>query len=266
MCADGPAAFEQPLRDVTGGTIWTAWQARWLGDDDGPQEFQAIGRDITASRKLRAEADKAAESSRLAALADERLRIAHDLHDTFVRSLVDLTARLSLLRRAGAGGPLAEEIGAAEQEARAGLKAAREAVGEIRTSFDLPDGPIKAIEKAADALRDRTGVQVRCILGADLDAASPLQANAFVRVAREALRNVSLHSGARSVDVTGGRRGDGLALTIEDDGIGFDASKPRDGHYGLAGMREQARLAGGQLTIHSSLGIKTTLALVFPAP
>jgi len=264
MCARGPASFDQPARDRTGGTAWLWWDVRWLGEANGPPEFQAVGRDITQSLRLRAEVERANEEAKFSALTQERLRIAHDLHDTLIHAIVNLMARLTLLRRAAPDGELRDDLAAAEKEAREGLRTAREAVGEIRSGFDLPDGPISALQEAAQKLRERGGISVELRLDDDLSALSPQQASAALRVAREALRNAALHSGARNVVIatsaTSGRR----VLSIADDGIGFDPAGERHGHFGLAGMREQSRIAGGALSIESAPGRGARVALSIP--
>jgi PAS domain S-box-containing protein len=60
LCASGSASFEQPARNRAGGALWLWWDVRWIGEDDGPAEFQAIGRDITESRRLRAQVERRA--------------------------------------------------------------------------------------------------------------------------------------------------------------------------------------------------------------
>jgi signal transduction histidine kinase len=264
ICARGAASFEQPTRDRAGGTAWLWWDVRWLGDEGGPPEFQAVGRDVTQSRRLRAQVERAHEEARISALAQERLRIAHDLHDTLIHAIVNLMARLTLLRRASPEGELRDDLAAAEAEARDGLRTAREAVGEIRSGLDLPEGPGRALEEAAQKLRERTAMNVALRLDDDLSPLSPQQGSAALRVVREALRNVALHSGARNVEVSTSLEGGRHILAIVDDGIGFDPDGEQRGHYGLAGMREQSRLAGGELTIDSAPGRGASVTLSIP--
>ncbi len=264
MCAKGMASFEQPLRGTSGPTLWLWWDVRWLDDADGPGEFQAVGRDITQLRRLRVELDKANEAAQVAALARERLRIAHDLHDTLVRSIVNVQARLSLLRRAGAGGPLSEDLLAAETEAREGLRAARQSVGEIRREFDLPGGPGPALEDAVSVFRENSNAKISLSLDPNLALAGPLAGVAMVRIAREALRNAALHSGASQVHVAARATPAAMELRIEDDGIGFDPKASHPGHYGLVGLQEQARLAKGELSLATAPGAGVKLRLTIP--
>ncbi len=261
MCASGPASFEQPVRRADGQTRWVWWSVRWLGEDDGPREFQAVGRDVTETRRLRAELEKANEDAKFAALAQERLRIAHDLHDTFIHSIVTTLARLSLMRRSAPDGALKQEIEEAERETRAGLRQAREAVGALRADFEYPDGPARSLIAAGEALRPRMEVELQ--IDDDLGPLPRAQTTAIVRIAREALRNVERHSGARRVEIQLARSGDGVRLRIADDGIGMDPRRSSSGHYGLVGMAEQARFAGGALEIAAAPlgGVEVRLAL-----
>jgi len=59
--------------------------------------------------------------------------------------------------------------------------------------------------------------------------------------------------------------GHGLTLTIADDGVGFDPEGAHPGHYGLAGLREQARLIGAALTIRSAPQEGTVISVVLAA-
>jgi len=77
------------------------------------------------------------------------------------------------------------------------------------------------------------------------------------------MRNIQRHAGAKRVTMSlrAPDQGRGLTLTIADDGIGFDAQAARPGHYGLAGLREQAQLIGATLTIDSAPQRGTTVSV-----
>ena len=81
-------------------------------------------------------------------------------------------------------------------------------------------------------------------------------------MAEEALRNIERHAMARKVNVDQTAvAGTHLELRIEDDGVGFDPEAAHPGHYGLVGLREQAKLIGAELRIRSELNQGTTLWL-----
>ena len=95
------------------------------------------------------------------------------------------------------------------------------------------------------------------------------RAELVFRVAQEAVRNVAEHSAAGAVDVELEVAGGTVALTVADDGIGFDparlADTPAGGHVGLLLLQDLARAAGGSLRIDASPGRGTTVRLEVPA-
>jgi signal transduction histidine kinase len=84
---------------------------------------------------------------------------------------------------------------------------------------------------------------------------------ALYRIAQEALNNIAKHARAQRVEVLLERRPDCVLLIVEDDGVGFDATKPASGPhgFGLVGMEERAALVGAHLEIESAPGQGTTI-------
>ena len=133
----------------------------------------------------------------------------------------------------------------------------------MRAEIEFPEGPGPLLREAASALAERMEVHVD--IEPDIDVLSRLRVNALLRVAREALRNVERHSGARRVEISLRAEADKVVLRIVDDGIGFDPARPPSGHYGLLGMFEQAKLAGGFLDIDAPSSGGAALTLRIPA-
>jgi signal transduction histidine kinase len=88
----------------------------------------------------------------------------------------------------------------------------------------------------------------------------PVQANALYRIAEEALANVARHSGARNVAVRL-VYGDGITLSVQDDGEGFDPQTVDPDRYGLIGIHERATLVDGVVEIDSAPDRGTTLTV-----
>jgi PAS domain S-box-containing protein len=257
--AEERTAFELSARDAKGRAVWLAWDVNFLGPEGGG-EFQAQGRDVTAERLLRIAREKAQEEARAAAIANERLRIAHDLHDTLARSIVTMIAEARLIAKTTSDPQAKDALAALDAQAREGLREAREAIAQTRAARRA-DVDLRAIAREFKARWPDV------VLTLDFDAETPLAPETetlFAAVLREALRNIELHAGARRVRVALSADEAGAALVIEDDGVGFDAEAPAPGHFGVAGMRERAALAGAMLEIDSAPGKGTRIRLAAP--
>jgi signal transduction histidine kinase len=100
----------------------------------------------------------------------------------------------------------------------------------------------------------------------DLGAIPSGVALCLYRVTQEALGNIVKHAGARHVQVALAREGKALALTIEDDGRGFELAEVRGGGgLGLISLDERVRLVGGELAIDTSPQVGTRLRIVVPS-
>jgi len=195
------------------------------------------------------------------ALEEERKRISRELHDEMGQQLAALRMEVSVLRvREGA-----------EQSADAGphdvlldrvdrlVASVRALVSQLRPPA-LDGGLIAAIEwQAAQFTRD-TGVACRLELAAAAHGLPPDAATMVFRIVQESLTNVRRHALPTHVAVILKPDADGWALTIVDDGIGFDASCKHPGH-GLLSMEERARLLGSDLQIQSAPGMGTRVRL-----
>jgi signal transduction histidine kinase len=83
----------------------------------------------------------------------------------------------------------------------------------------------------------------------------------MLRILQEALHNIDKHAHASAVDVRWSVFDAGARLVVIDDGQGFDETEPRNGSYGLVGMRERAVGIGATLQIESRPGAGTTLVV-----
>ena len=256
-------SFEQQALDASGAPVWIWWRVAWLGHAGGPQEYQAIGRDITLLRQLRAEVERANIEARSALVMRERLKIAHDLHDTIVHALVAVVAQLRLVRKMAERAPerVSEELARAEEAARAGLDRGRDALGQVRFQLAGVDGLAAALARAVRRFDERTGVPVALAVDPAVASVSGEQAEVLFRIVEEALRNVEAHAQAQRVSVSARADGGDIVIEIADDGRGFDTSADHPGHYGLQGMGEQARMIGGCLIVKSrpGAGVVTTI-------
>jgi signal transduction histidine kinase len=261
--AERPASFEMATRDARGAPVWLWWDARFSGPEGGG-EFQAVGRDITAVRRLRAEEDKAREAAREAELASQRLRIAHDLHDTLARSIVTLILEMGLVAKTTRDEEARAKLVELQAEARAGLAEARGAITRLRAARRDEDDPKRIVEAFAKRAAEKAPLELRADLPLDASALPSETAEALSRILREALRNIELHACARRVEIHMREQDGAVHLDISDDGVGFDLAHPAAGHFGLVGMKERAAAVNATLDIVSAPGAGAHLRLRAP--
>jgi len=180
-----------------------------------------------------------------AAVAEDRRRMARDLHDGLAQELAYISRNLD--------GP-----GTTGEDATRRLHLAVErAQVELRSAISAlaPPGG-QAVGAALAQAASQTAERLR--IGLDLDIVpdvrlSPTRSEALVRVACEAITNAAKHSGAARVTLRLERDGSLVRMQVADRGCGFDTSVPRSG-FGLVSMRERIRSVGGELRIRSGPG------------
>ncbi|MFE7980417.1 GAF domain-containing sensor histidine kinase [Streptomyces shenzhenensis] len=207
------------------------------------------------------------ERSRELTIAEERSRLAHELHDAVSQKLFSLrltaqaAARLVDRDPSRAKGEL-QQVAALAAEAADELRAA---VVELRPAALDEDGLLATLRTQIQVL-DRAHTARVTFASTGFRALPAAQEEALLRVAQEALHNALRHSGAGHVGVTVNRRGGGAVLRVTDDGGGFDPhSVHRVGrHLGLVSMRDRANGVGGTLTVESAPGKGTTIEMEVP--
>ena len=193
----------------------------------------------------------------MTAQEDEQSRIARELHDGLVQELVALKIDLSVLARtpAIAQAGLREDVRRAETQAQHLAESARVISHQMHPAALDRLGLVPALRSNATEVRRATGIDVQ--VEAD-DAAQALPrevATGFYRIAQEAVRNATLHSGADAVRVAIRTELEELTLEVRDQGKGFDFADARGVRsLGLVSMEERARLVGAKLEIESRLG------------
>ena len=197
------------------------------------------------------------EETLAAARERERLRIAREIHDGPLQALHALRRLLE-----------ADGHTAFEQDLL-------EIVRELRRVVENLRPPALDRYSLADALRSlirrferhNPGVEVDATLAADSDAVDAYSDElrlTLYRLTQEALNNVGAHARAHHVEIAFDARADRYALTVGDDGAGFDPERHPDddrGHFGLLGMRERVEAVDARLMVASRPGHGTRLRL-----
>ncbi|MFF4265248.1 GAF domain-containing sensor histidine kinase [Streptomyces virginiae] len=208
------------------------------------------------------------ERSRELTIAEERSRLAHELHDAVSQKLFSLRltaqAAAALVDRdpARAKDEL-QQVAALAAEAADELRAA---VTELRPAALDEDGLVATLRTHVHVL-DRAHTAHVTFTCAGVRALPATQEEALLRVAQEALHNALRHSAGDRVEVTLARTpAGGAVLTVLDTGKGFDPQAVRRAgrHLGLVSMRDRASGVGGRLTVHSEPGRGTTIEMEVP--
>lgn len=230
--------------------------------------------EIRASRESLAQAQHRLLRSR----EEERARLARELHDSPIQSLVGLNLQLGLLLNAASSGDeanpaLAQELGAMRAEVRALLTELRAVCAELRPPMLDTLGLGAALRALTEEWSAQTGIPVDLELPPDsrLSALPDEVTVNLYRVAQEALANVARHAEADAVLVQLTAEEDLVTLTIQDDGRGFLAPAnleelSAEGHFGLTGIQERVDLIGGTLEIASAPDQGTTLRVRWIPP
>lgn len=192
-------------------------------------------------------------------VAQERQRLAGEIHDTIAQSLAGVVTQLE----ASVGG---------EHHERA-LTLAREALREARRSvLDLAPHALEqaTLPTALESLvRDREldgPVRVEVTITGDPVPLHPEVEATVLRVSQESLANVTKHARASRVGVTLAYADEEIVLDVRDDGVGFDRTRPLEtSSFGLRGMRQRAERLAGALTLESTPGRGTAISLRLPA-
>jgi signal transduction histidine kinase len=196
-------------------------------------------------RALEAEHSKEEEAKRRA--GEERLRIARELHDVLGHNISMIN-----VQAAAALHGLKKRPDDAEAALRAIKETSKETLRELRTTLgvlrqvdeDAPTAPADSLSRIG-ALVAATGLSVATELSGPLDGLPTEVDLAAARIIREALTNVSRHSGTTEATLRVARRAGHIVITVEDDGPG--AAYTEGSGYGVRGMRERAAALGGTL-------------------
>jgi two-component system sensor histidine kinase UhpB len=264
----------QPLQALESKAATLAW------GDFGAIEHPVGG--ITEIRRLQSELVhmsrkvKAAQQSLhsyigaiTAGQEEERRRLARELHDDTIQSLIALKQRVQLAQMATKNGSsedsLSEVVSLTEQT----IDNVRRQTRALRPIYLEDLGLVTALEMLAREISQTANIPVEFQRLGIEKRLNPNVELALYRIAQEALNNVSHHSQASHANLEISFIPDEITLRVCDNGKGFEVPKsPAEfapsGHFGLLGLHERAELIGAELVIRSSLGEGTCLTVTIP--
>jgi PAS domain S-box-containing protein len=248
-----------------GSRFWASATTTAIRNQEGELiGFSKVVRDLT--ERMESEIRLRQLSAHLVHSQDqERRRIARQLHETTVQSLIALKMNLARISRSnvpkekGMDAVLFESFALTEQ-----------CLQEIRTLSHLLHPPLMDEVGLLSALRwyvlgfgERSGISVTLDAPSEIERLPHEMEAAVFRIAQEALTNIHCHSGSPTAKVRIVRNPDNILLEVEDKGRGMDPAIAAQGAgVGIAGMRERINQLGGNLEIQSSSrGTKVTAVL-----
>jgi PAS domain S-box-containing protein len=250
-----------------GHVVWVHDRATVVTDGPRGRRSEGIIVDVTERREFERALQRSEERTRqllrnlVEAQESERYRIANDLHDGPIQTMVASVFHLLTLRPALSSASDLELLDTVHD-------LVQQSISEMRTVvFDLRPIVLDEIGIAA-ALREhielsRFDFDVHVDDGFSDEPPTEVR-TVMYRIILEALANVRKHADARHVTIRLAEGPAGYHIEVRDDGRGFDAAPIVSGHLGLQSMQERAESAGGKLVVDSTVGVGTTIDLSIP--
>lgn len=206
--------------------------------------------------------------AREAGVADERRRLAAEIHDTIAQGLTGIIAQLQVVANAPDLSIARTHLERASALARHSLGEARRSVHNLAPVALADDGLPEALKKTVAEWAERTAVRGEFTVTGTAEQLHEEVSATLLRIAQEALSNASRHAHASRLGVTLSFMGDEVTLDIRDDGRGFDPvavpERTGSGGFGLDGMRARAERIAGSLTVESEPGHGTAVSARVP--
>ena len=205
----------------------------------------------------------------------ERMRIARDLHDTLLQSFHGLLLRFQTASEQFPTRPAEakQTLDSAIEQAAQAITEGRDAVQGLRSSTVVTNDLALAINTLGEELSggetNPNAAEFHVGVEGTPRNLHPILRDEIYRIAGEALRNAFKHAQAQQIEAEIRYDERQFRLRVRDDGKGIDSkllnNDERPGHYGMRGMRERAKLLGGNLTLWSEVETGTEVELSIPA-
>jgi PAS domain S-box-containing protein len=241
------------LKDETGKTIG----------------YVRVGRDITERKRMEVEL-REVRRRLLGRTETERIELAQELHDGPMQELYGLVYQIKSLEENVADTDIKGTLESSRDKLQQVINDLRLTASDLRPPALAPFGLYKAIQSHAEQYnRSNPELKVSLDLQEDGLELSEEVRLALFRIYQVALTNVIRHAQATQVDIRFHINEHQILLEVEDNGVGFQASKrwielAREGHLGLIGASERAESIGGRLKVESQPGKGSTVRVAVP--
>jgi signal transduction histidine kinase/ligand-binding sensor domain-containing protein len=207
--------------------------------------------------------------SRLAAVLQERLKLAREIHDTLAQAFVGISAQLDALETCLPENlrPAHIYLELARRMSQHSLTEARRSVMDLRSAALNNQNLSAALQLGARNWTQGSAVDVEVDVRGDVRTLSEEVEHNLLRIAQEAVTNALKHAGPSKITVRLVGNDHNLTLRVSDNGCGFepeDAFVGMGGHFGLIGIRERAERIGGELRLESQPGAGTQVEVSVP--
>jgi signal transduction histidine kinase len=200
---------------------------------------------------------------------EERRRLARELHDDTIQSLIALKQRVQLAQLATKNGSSEESLTEVVSLTEQAIENVRRQTRALRPIYLEDLGLVTALEMLARETSQASDISVEFQLEGDEIRLEPAVELAFYRMAQELLSNISRHAQATKSTLHISFTSQAVTIQVTDNGRGFEVPKsPSEfapgGHFGLLGLHERAELIGAELMIHSKPGRGSQVTVTLP--
>lgn len=260
--ASEPFEVEARLLGKDGVYRWFLFRYNPLVEQERVKRWYASAMEIESRKQEEERVRK--ENVRL----EERTRIAQELHDTLLQSFLSASMQLGVtLDGVPAESPFKPRLDRVLQIIKQGVEEGRNTIQSLRSSDSPTLDLVMALSRVPQELAAQPDIDFRVIVAGRQQPLPPPIRHEIYRIGREALVNAFLHSQATGVEFELEYADSDLRMRIRDNGCGIDPQvlhDGREGHWGLAGMRERAKRIGGLLEISSDRTSGTEVYLSVP--
>jgi signal transduction histidine kinase len=196
----------------------------------------------------------------------DRQMAAYELHDGLVQQLAAAIMQLETFGRlvGRSDNEVWQTFETGLQRLDECMREARQLINGLRSPVLDERGVVAAIEDLISQNGSQSKLEIDFVHHLDRERLTPSLENCLFRIAQESLTNARRYSQSDRLLVRLTQRDDYVRMEIRDWGIGFKPRNVGDGHFGLEGIQERARLFGGSATVKSALGKGTRITIQLP--
>ncbi len=268
----GARRIVQPLQDLEIRSAELAWgNYEAIEESVGGIEEIALLQNTLIYLAQKIQSSQAGLHGYIAAITtgqeEERQRLARELHDETIQSLIALNQQLHLSQQKLEDAPnISKELKNIQTLTEQIIQDLRRVIRALRPLYLEDLGLVAALQMLAREIQESSGIPIEFKQTGIERRLPPKTDLALYRIAQEGLSNIDHHAQATLATMTIAYTADSLSLTITDNGIGFQVPEsPAEftpgGHFGLLGIYERAELIDAQIKIHSVLGEGTELSI-----